>query len=128
MLKKNFPFLSVVGGQLLIVGCFFVNVINNDANVDKYVSVIHNENLDKIATSVSVLFKKEIQPVVMVDDTLLQLPAVVVENKEEEQKEEEKDKTEETTPLYVIDEATIRGICKDYKEAFKEYKNIKIGY
>ena len=32
------------------------------------------------------------------------------------------------TPLYVIDEATLRGICRDYKDAFKEYKNIKMMY
>ena len=32
------------------------------------------------------------------------------------------------TPLYVIDEATLRGICRDYKEAFKGYHNIKMMY
>ena len=32
------------------------------------------------------------------------------------------------TPLYVIDEITLRGICNDYKNAFKEYKNIKMMY
>ena len=32
------------------------------------------------------------------------------------------------TPLYVIDETTLRAICNDYKEAFKNYKNIKIVY
>lgn len=32
------------------------------------------------------------------------------------------------TPLYVIDEATLRGICRDYQEAFKNYKNIKMMY
>ncbi len=32
------------------------------------------------------------------------------------------------TPLYVIDEATLRAICKDYKNAFKEYKNVKMMY
>lgn len=32
------------------------------------------------------------------------------------------------TPLYVIDEATLRGICREYKEAFKNYKNIKMTY
>ena len=32
------------------------------------------------------------------------------------------------TPLYVIDEETLRGICRDYKSAFKEYKNIKMMY
>ena len=101
-MKKNFPFLTVVSGQLLIVGCFFANVLNNDASVNKYVSIIHNENLDKIATSVSVLFKKEVQPVVMVDDTLLQLPVISVENEQEEVKEEE-EIVEETKPLSVID-------------------------
>ena len=33
-----------------------------------------------------------------------------------------------STPLYVIDEATLRGICKEYKNAFKEYKNIRMAY
>ena len=32
------------------------------------------------------------------------------------------------TPLYVIDEATLRGICREYKNAFKDYKNIKMMY
>ena len=32
------------------------------------------------------------------------------------------------TPLYVIDEATLRSICNDYKTAFKNYKNIKMMY
>ena len=32
------------------------------------------------------------------------------------------------TPLYVIDEATLRGICRDYKQAFSGYHNIKMMY
>jgi len=32
------------------------------------------------------------------------------------------------TPLYVIDEETLRGVCRDYKEAFKGYHNIKMMY
>ena len=32
------------------------------------------------------------------------------------------------TPLYVIDEDTIRGVCRDYKEAFRDYPNIKMMY
>lgn len=32
------------------------------------------------------------------------------------------------TPLYVVDETTIRGICNDYKQAFKKYKNVKMMY
>ena len=32
------------------------------------------------------------------------------------------------TPLYVIDEATLRGICREYKDAFKSCQNIKMMY
>ena len=32
------------------------------------------------------------------------------------------------TPLYVLDEETLRGICRDYKNAFKNYPNIKMMY
>ena len=32
------------------------------------------------------------------------------------------------TPLYVIDEATLRAICNDYKKAFQGYSNIKMMY
>jgi diaminopimelate decarboxylase len=32
------------------------------------------------------------------------------------------------TPLYVIDEETIRGICREYKEAFKDCPNVKMLY
>lgn len=32
------------------------------------------------------------------------------------------------TPLYVLDEATIRRICKDYKDAFKGYPKVNMMY
>lgn len=32
------------------------------------------------------------------------------------------------TPLYVIDEATVRSICRDYKKAFSKCENIKMKY
>jgi diaminopimelate decarboxylase len=32
------------------------------------------------------------------------------------------------TPLYVLDEATIRSICRDYKDAFKDYKKVNMMY
>lgn len=32
------------------------------------------------------------------------------------------------TPLYVIDETTLRKTCQEYKEAFNQYKNIKLMY
>ncbi len=107
MLKKTFPFLLIVSGQLLLVGCFFINTLKKDASVNKYVSVVHNENLEKIATSVSVLFKKEIQPIDLVDDTLIQeLPVLMEEVKEEQVPEKEveiKKEEDKTTPLYAID-------------------------
>ncbi|MDR1326795.1 MAG: diaminopimelate decarboxylase, partial [Heliobacteriaceae bacterium] len=32
------------------------------------------------------------------------------------------------TPLYVIDEATLRGICRDYKSAFAAYPKVNMMY
>ncbi|MBR2524904.1 diaminopimelate decarboxylase [bacterium] len=32
------------------------------------------------------------------------------------------------TPLYVIDEATLRGVCKSYREAFSDYEHVKFLY
>ncbi len=32
------------------------------------------------------------------------------------------------TPLYVIDEATLRGVCREYKSAFGVYKNVRMMY
>ncbi len=32
------------------------------------------------------------------------------------------------TPLYVMDEDTIRGICRDYKQAFKNYSKVNMMY
>ena len=32
------------------------------------------------------------------------------------------------TPLYVIDEATLRGVCREYKKAFSSFKNVKMMY
>ncbi len=32
------------------------------------------------------------------------------------------------TPLYVIDEATLRGVCRDYKKAFSKYEKVKFLY
>lgn len=33
-----------------------------------------------------------------------------------------------STPLYVIDEATLRGICEDYKDAFADYPRVNFMY
>jgi len=35
---------------------------------------------------------------------------------------------EYSTPLYVLDETTLRTVCKDYKKAFESYKKVKFMY
>ena len=62
-MKRRIPGLIVIGSQLLIVGLFFVTVFNTDIKIQKHVSTIHNENLNKIATSVSILFEEEEIPI-----------------------------------------------------------------
>ena len=52
-MRRTVSNLIVIVFQLLIVGLFFGTVFNDDVKVEKYVSTIHNKNLDKIATSVS---------------------------------------------------------------------------
>ena len=47
MMRKVFQ-LILVGMQLLLVGLFFVTSFKDDAKANKYVSTIHNENLNKI--------------------------------------------------------------------------------
>ncbi len=58
-MKRTIINIFVISCQLLIVGLFFGTVFNKDVNIEKHVSTIHNENLNKIATSVSLLFKDE---------------------------------------------------------------------
>ena len=62
-MKRKVSSLMVIASQLLIVGLFFVTAFNGDIKVEKHVSIIHNENLNKIATSVSLLFEEEIIPI-----------------------------------------------------------------
>ena len=58
-MKSRASGLIVIASQLLIVGLFFVTMFSSDIKVQKYVSTVHNENLNKIATSVSILFEEE---------------------------------------------------------------------
>ena len=103
-MKKAVPSIIVIVCQLLIVGLFFGTVFNDDINLEKHVSTIHNENLDKIATSVSLLFKDEEIPDIeekMEDLTLEELPSIEAVNKDlekktEETNEEKKDEVERT--------------------------------
>ena len=52
MLKKILRFI-LVSSEFAILGFFCVITYNNEMNQPKYVNVIHNNNLNKIANAVS---------------------------------------------------------------------------
>lgn len=97
--------LIVIGCQLLIVGLFFVIVFSEDIILEKHVSVVHNENLDKIATSVSLLFEEEEPVVKTLDDFILEdLPSIEQISEDISKIEEEVEiDVNESTPLVSID-------------------------
>lgn len=113
-MRRTVSNLLVIGSQLLIVGLFFTTVFNENVKVEKYVSTIHNDNLNKIATSVSLLFSSE--DVLLVDNEIVneevlnELPSLdLVESDEKvevkKEKEEDNSESEEvlSTPLVSID-------------------------
>ena len=102
--------LIVIASQLLIVGLFFVTSFNDDIIIEKHVSTIHNENLNKIASSVSLLFEEEVVPVKEVDleqFMVVELPSIEqINEKVEDNAKEETQKDEEesnSTPLVSVD-------------------------
>ena len=104
MLKKIFR-VMLIGGQLAIVGLFFVTGYKEEINVQKYVSVIHNDNLNKIATAVSLLFEDEvILNDVVADESVLE-ELISSDESDEVETEEEKDVFSEvvSTPLVSVD-------------------------
>lgn len=109
-MRRTISNLLVIGSQLLIVGLFFGTIFNNDIRVEKHVSTIHNENLNKIATSVSLLFKDEAVPSVdeldkkLDDVSPMELPSID-KLESEVSVEKEKDLKEEvkSEPLVSID-------------------------
>ena len=110
-MKRNLPGLIVMFCQIFIVGFFFMTVFNKDVKVEKHVSTVHNENLNKIAESVSVLFNYEVDDVtsdeIVSDEATSELPALEVP-KEEIKEEVKEEKTEEvseisTEPLVSVD-------------------------
>ena len=99
-MRRTVPSLIVIVLQLLIVGLFFKATLNNSVKVEKNVSTIYNQNLNKIANSVSLLFDEEVMDINISDSsnvqdfTLEELPSMDVivedsENKEQENKKEE---------------------------------------
>lgn len=104
-MRRTVSNLIVIGSQLLIVGLFFVTVFRSDIQLKKHVSTIHNENLNKIATSVSLLFEEEKIPVEekMEELTLEELPSIDIIEEEISAIEKKVDDVSESTPLVSID-------------------------
>lgn len=108
MMRRTVSNLIVIVSQLLIVGLFFVTVFNSDIKLEKHVSIIHNDNLDKIATSVSLLFEEEQQIQIeeeIEDLTLEELPSIdaVVRDVTEIENNNEVELVSESTPLISLD-------------------------
>ena len=104
-MKKIVLNIFVISLQLLIVGLFFMTVFSEKVNITKKVSIVDNENLDKIADSVSLLFISEETPLVdneisSVYVDMSSLDEKVEEEKVEENKEENKSLTLLNTSLY----------------------------
>lgn len=106
--------LIVLTSQLLLVGLFFVVNFNNEIHVEKYVSTIHNENLNKIATAVSLLFEEEeviVEP--QIDELVLEeLPSIdeiVSETDNLEEEENSEIVEEEGTPLVSVNASKYTG-------------------
>ena len=104
-MKKILSLVFIVCVQIFIVGMFFNKILGNKINVYENISVIRNDNLDKIATSVSVLFDgNQDAGIVMVDDSIIEdLPSLYEDVSNEPVEEEKKEPEEEYKPLYLID-------------------------
>ena len=110
IMKKTVTGLFIIFLQLLLV-CFFCStVLNKDVKIEKYVSTIHNDNLNKIAKSVSLLFEaEEVDEVSILENvedlSLEELPSIDVVSDETTKVEEKKEKKEEivSTPLVSVD-------------------------
>ena len=108
-MKRRISGLIVIGSQLLIVGLFFGTMFSSDIKVEKYVSTIHNENLNKIATSVSLLFEEEEISVEdkMEEFVLEELPSLDVIASDvleiENESSEDVEEVVESTPLVSVD-------------------------
>lgn len=126
-MRRKLSGLMVISSQLLIVGLFFVTVFNSNIKVEKHVSIIHNENLNKIATSVSLLFEEEKPIEVTLEDfTLEELPSIdgIAEDVKKLEEETEEVVVEESTPLVSVDASKYSGNeSKGFKvtEGNKEY-------
>lgn len=86
-MKKIVLNIFVISLQLLVVALFFMTVFSEKVNITKKVSIVDNENLDKIADSVSLLFISEETP--LVDNEIANVYVDMSSLDEEEQEIEE---------------------------------------
>ena len=104
---RKLPGLVVITSQLLLVSGFFISTFNDNITIEKYVSTVHNENLNKIATSVSLLFEEEKISIENKLDELVieELPSMDEIYEETIKIEEtlEKEEVVESTPLVSFD-------------------------
>ena len=125
-MRRRVSSLIVIGSQLLIVGLFFATVFSNDIKVVKYASIVHNDNLNKIATSVSILFEEEEVPELeYLDDLVLEdLPSIEVIKEEKVKVEDEEETSTESSPLVSVDaEKYISNVAMGFEvtEGNREY-------
>lgn len=126
-MKRKVSNLIVIASQLLIVGLFFVTVFGTDIKIEKHVSTIHNKNLNKIASSVSLLFEEEISVEEKMEDlTLEELPSIDVIASDIAKIEEENVQNDEveSEPLVSVDASKyISNVAMGFEvtEGNKEY-------
>ena len=112
-MMRKVSHLIVVASQLLLVGLFFVKNFNTDIKVQKHVNTIHNENLNKIATSVSLLFEEEVVPEVLdTEDIILEeLPSmeVIADNNADTEEKKDVEEVNESTPLVSVNASKYTG-------------------
>jgi hypothetical protein len=105
-MRRKFSGFMVIASQLFIVGLFLVTSLSEENNVEKHVSIIHNNNLNKIATSVSLLFEEEVIPFEDELEAMIteELPSIDSVNKDIENIEVSEDLEENKgTPLISIE-------------------------
>ena len=107
-MKKMVKNSLIIIAQLVVVFFFFVASFDSYTDKDGFVSISHNVNLDKIATSVSLLFKDE-QIALLTDDsidtTLNELPSneISEDTKVDALENLEENSENISVPLYSID-------------------------
>lgn len=81
-MKKVMLNLTVIALQIMIVIMFSVSIFRDSVEIKKHVNIVHNDNLNKIADSVSLLFLNEEEAITAV--TIVEEPEEINNYKEVE--------------------------------------------